>query len=275
MRNLKLGLASSAVAVALSASAAHAQSFDWSGAYAGFTLGGALNADTRFDQTTGELPNNDTALSLGLRPTEATVRDSASAIGVQLGFNRQFGPVSSGVLVMGVEADISATDLDRTLTSRNVTNYGPMAAPSATPVSRVNEYQSETDYIATLRARAGVAFDRLYVYGTAGVAHGRVDRQITFYGPNADTTPFFQGSEGGGRTGHVYGAGFEYAVSPGALINVFNSSGATVKLEYLHYDLGDDTIVADGVNGGATLGSYTARVSNEGDLFRGGFNYKF
>lgn len=280
MRTLKLGLVSSAAIAlftgGLSAGAAHAQSgMDWSGPYFGVNLGAALNAETKFDQTTGSQPNNNTALSLGLRPTEVTIRDRASAIGAQVGFNRQYGPVGSGVLVMGIEADIEGTDLDDTLVSRNVTNYGPMGAPSATPFSRVNEYRGALEYLATLRARAGVAYDRLYVYATAGAAYGRVTRAATLYGPNADTTPFFQGSESDGQNGYVYGAGFEYAVSPDTPMNVFHSSGMTLNVQYLHYDLGDDTLVYSGVNGGATLGSYTSRVQTEGEIARAGVNFKF
>lgn len=272
MRHPKLVLLSSAVVMALCASAASAQeTFDWTGPYAGVNAGAAFDAKTGFDRTTGFLANNTNALQQGLRPVEQTVDDSGFTGGVQIGYNYQLG----SSVVAGIEADLAYTDIDKTVTLRNVTNIGALGAPSAVPVSRVNQYRGELSALGTVRGRLGMTFDRTLVYATGGVAHGRVKRETTFYGPNADTTPFFQGSENGGKTGYVYGAGIEYAMPSDSMFNVINSSAVTVKAEYLHYDLGDDTLTFPGVNGGATIGGYTSRVRTEGDIVRAGLNFKF
>lgn len=278
MKNLTSALWPVAVACAALASNASAQdrsAVDWTGPYVGIHAGGAFNAETRFDRTTGDLPNNTNALEQGLRPFAQTIDDSGFTGGVQAGYNYQFGMMAGGALVAGLEADIAYTDLDETVSLRNVTNIGPLGAPSATPVSRVNEYNGALKALGTVRGRLGLAYDRLLFYGTAGLAYGDVERETIYYGPNADTTPFFQGSEDGWKTGYVYGAGMEYAVSPDSMLSMFNSAGATLKVEYLHYDLGEDSLRFPGVNGGATIGGYTSRVRTDGDIVRVGVNFMF
>lgn len=273
MHKTKLVFLSSTIAMALSATAASAA--DWAGPYVGLNLGSVVNADTRVDQTTGQLPNNTNALTQNLRPSEVDIEADGFTAGAQVGYNWQFGDFAGGAVVAGVEADMAYTDIDETLIFRNTTNIGPLGTPSNVPVTRVNEYRSGMNYLATVRARLGLAFDNVYIYGTGGLAYGDVDREIIFYGPNADTTPFFQGSESGGKSGYVYGAGVEYALPTDSALNVMNSSGVTLKAEYLHYDLGDDTLNYPGVNGGATIGGYSSRVATEGDIARVGINFKF
>lgn len=276
MTEHKLVFLASALALTFAATAASAQStFDWTGPYAGVNLGGAFNADTKFDQTRGDLPNNTNALAQGLRPVEHTVSGKGFTAGAQAGYNYQFGAFAGGNVVAGIEADLAYTDLDDTDTLSNTTNIGPLGAPSAVPVTRVNEYRGQLKALGTVRGRLGLAFDRVFIYGTGGLAYGRVERETIYYGPNAPTTPFFQGSDNGGKTGYVYGAGFEYAVPDDSPFNMFNSRAVTLKAEYLHYDLGDDTLRFPGVNGGSEIGGYTSRVATEGDIARVGVNFKF
>lgn len=268
-------------ALALSAPTAFAQSafaqsaFDWTGPYVGVNVGGVFNAETTFDRTTGFLPNNTNALQQGLRPFAQSVEDSGFTAGGQAGYNFQLGSFGGGGLVAGVEADLAYTDLEASVRLRNVTNIGALGAPSAVPVSRINEYRAEVSALGSIRGRLGYAFDRALIYGTAGVAYGDVRRETIYYGPNADTVPFFQGSDDGWKSGYVYGGGIEYALAEDSAFNVFRSRAVTLKAEYLHYDLGDDTLTFPGVNGGATIGGYTSRVSTEADVARVGVNFKF
>jgi outer membrane immunogenic protein len=294
MRIVQLLLSSTIVAVAASAAfTACAQSpqepsvgsgaaaFTWTGPYIGINLGDDFNGATRFDRTTGTLPNNTDALNLGLRPVGHSVHSSGFMGGAQVGYNHElgngFGGMGGGV-VAGIEADAAYTDIHRTDTLSNTTNYGPLDTPGATPTTRVNQYQGDLNFLGTVRGRLGVAFNQLLIYGTGGFAYGDVHRRTTFYGPNAPTTPFFTGDNNGMRTGYVYGGGLEYAVPTGSFLdrfNVFHASGVTLKAEYLHYDLGSDSLSVPGVNGGATIGGYTSRVRTDGDLARAGINYKF
>lgn len=255
--------------------------FSWTGAYVGLNAGGVFDGQTRFDRTTGVLANNTDALTAGLRPIGHHIHDSGFTGGAQLGYNYQFGGLggSTGAgLLAGAEADIAYTDLDVTETTSNTTTFGALVVPGTTPTTRVNQYRGKLDYLGTVRGRLGLVYDQLLIYATGGFAYGHVKNSIVYYGPNAPTTPFFQGSESGVKTGYSYGAGFEYAVPTSSFLNRLNfihSSAVTLKAEYIHYDLGRDTLRFPGVNGGATIGGYTSRVKTEGDLGRVGINYKF
>ena len=257
-----------------------ASTFSWNGPYIGLNVGGAFDARTHFDRTTGTEANNTNALATGLRPVHHTIENHGVTAGGQLGYNYQVSDFDDNglALVLGAEADIAYTDLHQTDTLSNTTNFGPLGAPSATPYTRVNQYHSRLDYLGTVRGRVGVASRHVMVYGTAGFGYGRTKNDIVFYGPNASTTPYFAGSDNGTKTGYVYGGGVEFAVPTNSFLNrlnFFHTSAVTLKLEYIRYHLGTDTLVFPGVNGGATLGSYAARVHNTGDIARAGINYKF
>ena len=245
--------------------------YSWTGGYFGVNAG-YVDGSTRFGDTVGDLANNNAALAVGLRPLGTRVRDNGFTGGGQIGYNHQFG-IGSGI-VLGLEADAAYTDLNRTQTLSNTTNFGPLVTPGAPLTTRVNEYRGGLDFLGTVRGRIGYALDRFMIYGTGGFAYGGVDNQVTFFAPNG-TIPFFQGGQSSIQTGYAYGGGFEYAVAPDSFLNrlnVFNSNAVTVKFEYLHYDLGDRRFAIAGVNGGP--GNYSAVVRNDGDLVRAGLNFK-
>ena len=244
--------------------------FTWTGAYLGINAGYAFAGDTRFDRTTGDLPNNNAALVVGLRPVAVRVRDEGFTAGGQIGYNYQLGNV-----VVGVEADAAYTDLDRVVTLSNTTNFGPLVTPGPVAVTRTNQFRGGLDYLGTVRGRLGYAFGRVLVFGTGGFAYGNVNNSVTYFIPGG-TTPFFQGGQNDLKTGYAYGGGIEYAIPTESFLsrlNLFNASAVTIKAEYLHYELGGDRFAIPGVNGGP--GNYSARARNEGDLVRGGINYKF
>ena len=257
--------------------------FSWTGPYIGLNAGDDVNAGTIFDRTTGAFPNNQSALNLGLRPTANAVHTTGVVAGAQIGYNVEIGKAPGleafgAGLVVGLEADADYTDVRRTDTLSNTTNYGPLDTLGTTPTTRVNQYQGELRYLGTVRGRVGVAYRTALIYGTGGVAYGDVLRHETFYGPNASATPYFAGSQDGMKAGYVYGGGVELAIPTHSFLNrfnVFHASGATMKVEYIHYDLGEDFLIAPGVNGGANLGGYTSRVRTDGDIVRAGLNYKF
>jgi outer membrane immunogenic protein len=87
------------------------------------------------------------------------------------------------------------------------------------------------------RARLGYAMDRTLIYGTVGVAASRLDAGVS-----------------SGFIGAVYGAGIEWAWT----------RNWTVRVEYLHYDFGDEIF--------AFLGPVTTLDT---DVVRLGANYRF
>ena len=116
------------------AAAAH----DWSGAYVGLSGGYA----TGTVDWTGEY------VGTGASTAEGSFDASGWLLGAQAGANVQMDS-----LVLGIEGDVSWT---------NITGDGP--------VSGTSDVSTTVDWLASLRGRAGVAFDSVLLYATAGVA---------------------------------------------------------------------------------------------------------
>ena len=152
--------------------------------------------------------------------------------GGTIGGNVQFW----GGAVLGVEGDWDWSNLNGTTTT-------------STPASSCTSSGCETqaDWLATVRGRAGWAFDRVLVYGTGGVAFAPV--QSGFNGGALSSTT---------QTGWTAGAGLEFAFAP----------NWTVKAEYLYVDLGNTTCATDCFPASTSV-KFTENV------VRAGINFKF
>ena len=120
--------------------------------------------------------------------------------GAQAGYNYQFG-----MFVAGVE-----TDLQYAAVGNKGASYG------------TTYYSGDSDgFFGTIRARAGVAFDRALVYGTGGFAYGDI-------GGNSGYDPVL-GYHSGDEInwGWTLGGGVEYAIT----------NNFTAKVEGLYVDL--------------------------------------
>jgi len=206
--------------------------FNWSGFYIGGNIGGAwghndfanvANADLfpPFLAITGVVPDRFTTL-----PGIAT-NGNGFLGGGQIGLNWQFDEL----IVFGIEGDVQATSLK---TAGNVTAVDP----TGTGASFSATYAMNMEWVATVRARVGVTWDRLMVYATGGAAFGgsqlttlltRVDPPASLFnlpGPTGIT------SSTGAETGWTAGAGVEWAFTPYLSLGV----------QYLHIDLGSQTL---------------------------------
>jgi outer membrane immunogenic protein len=107
-------------------------------------------------------------------------------------------------------------------------------------------------WVATLRARAGTAFDRLYVYGTGGFATSGMADSLN---PAASSgAPNFVDLSGGSLNWAI-GGGMEFALD----------QNVSAKIEYLH--------TAPAVGGAESLFDAATTGSIKNDIVRGGFNY--
>lgn len=107
---------------------------------------------------------------------------------------------------------------------------------------------TNNDWLATVRGRAGYAFDRVMPYVTGGLAVGDIKA----------STP---GAVGANETnaGWTVGGGLELALT----------NNWSAKAEYLHVDLGN-------MNCGFSCGaSGSNNVSLKSDVVRGGLNFRF
>jgi outer membrane immunogenic protein len=196
----------------------------WTGCYfgghAGYAVSGASTTLHDDGLTTGDEPlSSDNA--------------RGGAYGVQLGCNWQQGQV-----VYGVEGDYTWTDANSTTT---VAEAG--GADSA---------YIKVRNLASVRGRAGLAFQNWLIYVTAGGAWGRSTHTVNDLGlvNTFDRT----------NSGIVYGAGAEMDWG----------NGITIRAEYLRYSFGKDeyTLLIGNPESAANL-----RMDYV-DVVRFGLNYK-
>ncbi|NIX77415.1 outer membrane protein [Microvirga terricola] len=196
--------------------------FSWTGFYLGVNAGGAWNTnnDKVFVPGVGVVGGNSNAGFTG---------------GGQIGYNYQMG-----MFVLGVETDLQYADLGRKHNDLVLLND-----PALVALDRGNS----NNFFGTVRARAGVAFDRALVYATGGFAYGDVGNR---FGGN---------STNGGWT---VGGGIEYAFT----------NNLTAKVEGLYVNLernSNNDLVALGLAEAAAL----KNKNNEFGVIRAGLNYKF
>jgi uncharacterized caspase-like protein/opacity protein-like surface antigen len=176
--------------------------------------------------------------------------DGAGAVGgAQFGFNYQMGMV-----VIGAEADLSAT------------NLGGSKSTSVNPGTQFTTRSSnELSMLGTVRVRAGVVLGDFLIYGTGGYAYGLVDQKGSITPDNLQTTSAASGSRSGILSGWALGGGVEYAMAP----------GMTVRLDYTHYELGQKRMMLRDFTGLAPNQYATMRTRTAGDIVRAGFNFGF
>ena len=152
-----------------------------------------------------------------------------------------------------------------------------------TPVGKIND-QERTAYLGTANGRLGYAFDRLLVYATGGLAFGGIhtSTNVVIGGPA------YFGTFNSTRTGYNVGGGVEYAIPTDSILNYLSvekllgidkklgldAFDGTIRAEYVHYDLGTDTVAVNSVAVGAP-GSYVSTFKTQGNLIRVGLGYKF
>ncbi|WP_375452453.1 outer membrane protein [uncultured Devosia sp.] len=192
---------------------AQTSAFQWSGFYAGVNGGYGFGTLSRKPAGGGVATKTNT--------------DGAS-LGGQVGYN-----VDMGGFVLGGEADLQWSSIAYDA------NLGALG-----------RLKASVDGFGTVRGRAGMAFDRVMPYVTAGFAYGRSTVSLT---NPADVVT----SQTNTHFGWTVGAGLEAAAT----------DNITLKAEYLYVDLGSQTYTT------APGGSIDA--SQRFSVIRGGVNYKF
>ena len=197
-------------------------SYDWTGGYAGVHVGwGWGRANTTFTP----LP---TAVQfISLAPTTLRPEPSGFNGGAQGGYNWQ-----TGHFVIGGEADISWSQMSGT------TRVTPIIQNNGTPFPGTGflTTHQDTKWFGTVRPRAGAAFGRVFLYGTGGLAYGRLTNSA-----NSDFRPGgtvqYPASARGWKTGWTAGGGAEVGIN----------RHWSWKAEYLYYDLGDQSLTGNPV----------------------------
>lgn len=245
----------------------------WSGLYVGVNGGYGWG-----DSAANYSPNDAAALAgtcggigRGTCLISSDFTRTGAIAGGQIGYNWQINQR----WLTGIEADYQWSDMSATSNSPSfhLGNVGNTLAVA----------NQSVDSFGTLRVRMGVIIaNPLLLYGTAGLAVGRVSEQVTIAGTGAipvSTGGFsylcnsggpscFSGSSEKTMVGWSGGAGAEYAIS----------SRITFKAELLYADLGPVklTTVSQNMVAGTAPASFTAAFPAVNFVIvRGGFNFRF
>jgi outer membrane immunogenic protein len=234
----------------------------WSGCYVGANVGGIWERDTPgitfFDGGSGATA----AAAAGAIPLAFAYNRSSVIGGGQLGCNWQVN-----TLVWGLETDLDGTDLSGGQTIST-------AVPGFFPLTE--SVTEKMNWIGTTRARIGVPWNNVLVYGTAGVAYAGLSSESFSQSNIAGGGPVNTfASESTTRVGWTAGGGLEYKWGQWS-----------AKAEALYYDLGSHTLAATltcpGLAGeicpGDTAASRTmffTHFTDQGVMARVGLSYHF
>lgn len=217
--------------------------FSWTGCYIGGNAGGAW---TQIDNsvTTAAPP-------FAIVTSDTSGSDTSFTGGGQLGCSWQFNPSWVG----GLEGDINYIHASSTQ-HNNILGRGGEDTVRTTTLR----------WFSTVRGVFGYAWGPSFLYATGGLALGGVNSSValTDTGPGVPTSTIFAGSEAATRAGWTVGAGYAYA---------FNDR-LSLKLEYLHFDLGTVHYSVPRVAPGISA-PWAASANVTGDIVRLGVNYKF
>ena len=204
-------------------------------------------------------------------------KSGLDTVGGGVAYNYQFKP-GSGIVVGGA-ADVNYFNLKKIAYAGDNGGFG-------------GDYQQRLAYLGTANGRVGYGFDHFLVYGFGGFAYGEVHDSAFLFSPTS-TAAFF-GTSGNISTGYDYGGGFEYAIPSDSILNYLSvekifskvtggtkisalsfldAFSSTLRVEFVHYDLGTRTVVATNVAGAP--GGFINRFKTEGNVIRFGLGYKF
>jgi len=207
----------------------------WIGVEGGYGWGG---------QAINLSPN--AAFAAGVVPGSLAGDPRGAVGGIQFGSNWQFGR-----WVLGTASDFSFTDIEK--------NNSVVTAAGAD----VTTGHQKLSWLSTTRGRLGYTVtDNLLLFGSAGLADGRASASSSFVSLTCAGVACPAGSNDKTLWGWAAGAGLEYAVGHWSF-----------DVEYLHYDLGNlNYTMVDPRFPAALIGAST---KFEGDIVRGGINYRF
>ena len=224
--------------------------FTWTGFYIGGQVGGAWGTGgssfTAFD------PVTDTFVDASF----GSGNPSGVIGGGHVGFNYQFpgwSLFSSSGIVIGVEGSVDGSSLSKTTV---------VALPGVFGASGTLTAQSSLDIQGSIRGRLGIAWDRVLIYATGGVAFGGINTDFELSGVDEAGVPVFAStSRSNSRTGWTVGGGIEYALT----------NNWSIGAEYRFTDFGS-------INRGAVLpdgGFFSAQRRLEENQVQGRITYRF
>lgn len=203
---------------------------NWSGFYAGINGGYSWsNANTHVLPLPEpiQLPPGDGSI----QPSFMSVFMSGGTLGGQVGYNWQLRAYPQ--VYLGLETDINWNSLKGSATGNAIGN----AVEHLEVFSNVLSTQQKSTWFGTLRGRLGFSpMASLLLYGTGGLAYGSMNVMAnTNFIPGGYGDEQYPSSRSVIRTGWAAGGGVEWAPK----------QNWSVKLEYLYFDMGSISGIAD------------------------------
>jgi outer membrane immunogenic protein len=254
----------------------------WTGFYVGANAGYGWGHTTTTDATTNDFASNillGTAVFTGLPQDRAVTRtdfrQQGATGGFQVGYNWQVGRR----MVLGVETDFNLSGL------RGSGNVTTELIPNSTITQTLNTSQ-KVNWFGTARARLGfLATPTLLVYGTGGLAYGRVSQAADFgyYSGNptqfatavasspqgqaaCSTTnpPCYLSTSHDIRIGWSAGGGAEWLLNP----------HLSLKAEYMFVSLAETIMTVQAIRV-PIPSTFNTVFRNDFQVVRAGLNYHF
>lgn len=232
--------------------------YNWTGIYVGGHAGYGWSGNS-IDVAGGPIFAN--MIAAGQLPSRFDLDPTGFLGGATLGANWQLNRA-----VLGVEADISFGSIKG---SKSVSTFLPFNVPF---VPYTHSGEQRLDWLGTVRGRVGITLaDNLLAFATGGLAYGHTETRTSNISNGSAlnfTSCAFQpcptGSSSRTLLGWAAGAGLEYGTGPWSL-----------KVEYLHYDLGNVSYSYNDPVAASPLTILFASTRYSGDIVRGGLNYRF
>ncbi|MCX8254369.1 Porin [Beijerinckiaceae bacterium RH AL1] len=199
-----------------------------------------------------------------------TYKDGSSYVGAGVGYNYQFTPGSGVVIGASVDADYVYL------------HKNAFDVAGAGGFQTLSQYHQRLDVLGTANGKVGYAFDHFLLYGTGGFAFGDPGLGGSFLTNGRVIAT--GGNNGQLKGGYDFGGGAEYAIPQDSFLNKFSiehyigldkllgNYTTTLKVEYIHYNLGSQSVALGGIGGN---GGYTLNYRTEGNQIRGGLLYSF
>jgi outer membrane immunogenic protein len=227
--------------------------YSWTGAYIGGNIGYGWSANTGAGWSSFTDPGG----AFGTAPYFALggnvlpgVKPAGVLGGGQIGYDWQPSPT----VVLGVVTDLDASGMKGSAAS---------AVFPAGTVLTIQSNAAQIKWVGTTRVKIGFTSNRWLVYGTGGLAYGRVSEQNAFNCVGCGGTVIFSGSNSATHVGEAIGAGLEYGLTP----------NWTIGAEYLYFDLGKVSTTASDINAPGVTFTSTAKIQSS--VIRVNLDYKF
>jgi outer membrane immunogenic protein len=262
-KQLLASVAVSALAAATPAAAAPPLPvYNWTGAYAGGNIGYSWGSTRSNFDAPGFADGFGSALFCCQVPSSfpVTLKPDGVIGGFQVGYNWQMAPN----WIFGIEGDLNlSAERASTSFSSSYDCEGPQRNAIICDLSQTRT--AKIHWFDTVRARVGwLITPTMFVYGTGGLAFGRVSLSGTVMDDLNSTGAGFRFSDSDIKAGYAVGGGVEGAFA--------NTKDWTWKVEYLYIDLG--SLKGSGIEP-ITGNLYTWDAKFIDNIIRVGFNYRF